>query len=546
MGNRIECEKPRIFFEFFFFRFKKPKIFLKICFSRKLYFLHHRIFVQIILNQFIKVSACPFAKSWQSVLSMAGDDRPLPDSYFNQRHSQLAAFFNLKPLVNDIDERLHRRVRHMHALALFARRQFAASFALFQTMRTDPSHLVAALPGLLPDRRRAMLKLDEYFPNDLDERERAEATSALIDYLQYKRKEMLKDNNNNNNSSSSSSRPASSSSASSSSTATAGESNAFFLEPLIDGRPVEATRLGILKIIDTTLLKCYLLTNVNLLPFFLRIEPNFVSLEEGERVLKKADKLAELIILYERKEAHERALELLMHNSSNSSNSNQTRDFKPIVDYMKRRESKHIELILKYGKSVIEAEPEWALKLFTNSDLAQLDRLVMLKIERLNERRSRAAAAAATSSSAIAHRTAAARLGRRASAFQLTKAKANTANANNNKTNSTAAANGSKSAARRFVDELIDGEAFDFDDEDEDTLLRKLKAEQVCAFFQARVEPAELGVQFIRLYLQYCIYICGETNVNLNNLLIDTYKMFIENDYRAADERINSLSIRLG
>lgn len=69
----------------------------------------------------------------------------------------------------------------------------------------------------------------------------------------------------------------------------------------------------LLSIIDTTLLKCYLQTNDAMVAPLLRL--NMVHFNETERVLKKHNKVSELVILYQTKGFHSQALSLLKQQS---------------------------------------------------------------------------------------------------------------------------------------------------------------------------------------------------------------------------------------
>ena len=75
-------------------------------------------------------------------------------------------------------------------------------------------------------------------------------------------------------------------------------------------------RRQLLQIVDTTLLKCYLLTNDALVASLLRLRDNNCHLEESERALKKHHKYAELIILYQTRGNHQKALELLKKHAT--------------------------------------------------------------------------------------------------------------------------------------------------------------------------------------------------------------------------------------
>lgn len=302
-------------------------------------------------------------------LSFNGDKNN--QTYFDQENvanvnveSQLRPFFSYKWLRSDIDESLDRKLRNMHALDLFLKKKFKQSLELFQKMKTDPTHLVAFLPGLLPNTFRAQLNFDAYYPT-LDAKEQEEATYALIDYLNYKRKELgvetntKKDNTNDTNAAS------------------------LSLEPLMEGRSVMNNRELILQIIDTTLLKCYLKSKENLVGVFVRLTPNYIHLKESENLLKQHNKLNELITLYERRDLHEKALNLLMEESSKS-NSN-LYGLKHMVEYLKKLDNRNLPLIFKFSKHVIERDVTLAMKIFFAGDYTQIDKLLIAKSIETNE-----------------------------------------------------------------------------------------------------------------------------------------------------------------
>ena len=81
---------------------------------------------------------------------------------------------------------------------------------------------------------------------------------------------------------------------------------------LVDGKETEISRSDLSEIIDTTLLKCYVLTNDALVAPLLRLPENNCHVEESEHILKKHEKFNELIILYEKKGHHRKgAMHLL-------------------------------------------------------------------------------------------------------------------------------------------------------------------------------------------------------------------------------------------
>lgn len=75
-------------------------------------------------------------------------------------------------------------------------------------------------------------------------------------------------------------------------------------------------RRQLLEIVDTTLLKCYLLTNDALVASLLRLRDNHCHLAESERALKRHHKHSELIILYQTRGLHRKALELLKKHAN--------------------------------------------------------------------------------------------------------------------------------------------------------------------------------------------------------------------------------------
>lgn len=79
----------------------------------------------------------------------------------------------------------------MHALDLFRRKSFKKSFQEFLTLRTDPTHLIAFFPGLLPETFRTNLAFDSFYI-EFNPKEQEDAIDALIDYLNSKRKEFIK------------------------------------------------------------------------------------------------------------------------------------------------------------------------------------------------------------------------------------------------------------------------------------------------------------------------------------------------------------------
>uniref|UniRef100_A0A7N8X465 VPS39 subunit of HOPS complex n=1 Tax=Mastacembelus armatus TaxID=205130 RepID=A0A7N8X465_9TELE len=187
----------------------------------------------------------------------------------------------------DKKQQIH-HIQNLYAFNLFCQKRFDDSMAVFAKLGTDPTHVIGLYPDLLPSDYRKQL----HYPNPLPTLSGAElekAHLALIDYLTQKRSHLVKQLN---------------------------DSDPSTTSPLMEGTPTIKSRKKLLQIIDTTLLKCYLHTNVALVSPLLRLENNHCHIEESEYVLKKAHKYSELIILYEKKGLHQKALQVLLDQST--------------------------------------------------------------------------------------------------------------------------------------------------------------------------------------------------------------------------------------
>ncbi|KAF3845427.1 hypothetical protein F7725_008590 [Dissostichus mawsoni] len=159
----------------------------------------------------------------------------------------------------DKKQQIH-HIQNLYAFNLFCQKRFDDSMQVFAKLGTD----------LLPSDYRKQL----HYPNPLPSLSGAElekAHLALIDYLTQ-----------------------------------LNDSDPSPTSPLMEGTPTIKSRKKLLQIIDTTLLKCYLHTNVALVSPLLRLENNHCHIEESEYILKKAHKYSELIILYEKKGLHQK------------------------------------------------------------------------------------------------------------------------------------------------------------------------------------------------------------------------------------------------
>lgn len=97
-------------------------------------------------------------------------------------------------------------------------------------------------------------------------------------------------------------------------------------------------------------MKCYLHTNDALVAPLLRL--NYCHLAETERTLKKHGKYNELIILYQTKGQHRRALELLQSEGS----------VERTITYLQHLGAENMGLILDFADWVLSKSPEEGLK----------------------------------------------------------------------------------------------------------------------------------------------------------------------------------------
>uniref|UniRef100_A0A673LV91 Vam6/Vps39-like protein n=1 Tax=Sinocyclocheilus rhinocerous TaxID=307959 RepID=A0A673LV91_9TELE len=251
---------------------------------------------------------------------------------------------------SDADKRqqIH-HIQNLFAFNLFCQKRFDDSMQVFAKLGTDPTHVIGLYPDLLPSDYCKQL----HYPNPLPVMSGAElekAHLALIDYLTQKRSHLVKQLN---------------------------DSDPFTTSPLMEGTPTIKSRKKLLQIIDTTLLKCYLHTNVALVSPLLRLENNHCHIEESEYVLKKAHKYSELIILYEKKGLHQKALQVLLDQSTKANSP--LKGHERTVQYLQRLGVENLGIIFEFSPWVLKICPEDGLKIFTE-DLTEVETLPRDKV----------------------------------------------------------------------------------------------------------------------------------------------------------------------
>uniref|UniRef100_A0A4W6DB22 VPS39 subunit of HOPS complex n=1 Tax=Lates calcarifer TaxID=8187 RepID=A0A4W6DB22_LATCA len=231
----------------------------------------------------------------------------------------------------DKKQQIH-HIQNLYAFNLFCQKRFDDSMQVFAKLGTDPTHVIGLYPDLLPSDYRKQL----HYPNPLPTLSGAElekAHLALIDYLTQKRSHLVKQLN---------------------------DSDPSTTSPLMEGTPTIKSRKKLLQIIDTTLLKCYLHTNVALVSPLLRLENNHCHIEESEYVLKKAHKYSELIILYEKKGLHQKALQVLLDQSTKANSP--LKGHERTVEYLQRLGVENLGIIFEFSPWVLKNCPDDGLK----------------------------------------------------------------------------------------------------------------------------------------------------------------------------------------
>ena len=231
-------------------------------------------------------------------------------------------------------------IQTLYAYDLFINKQFREAMLEFSKLKTDPTNVINLFPDLLPSCEPAgtlnrmsssmsqtelMREMPKLVDKDLEN-----GLLALIDYLVEVRQQI---NYNHDKV----------------------QSNAKSF-----GRNPKT----LLSIIDTTLLKCYLETNDSFVASLIRL--NNCHLEESEKILKSYKKFGELIILFQTKGQHKRALTLL--KTSNLF------DYERTIQYLQHLGAEHKRLIFEFADWVLQEHPQEGLKIFTE-DILEVENL---------------------------------------------------------------------------------------------------------------------------------------------------------------------------
>ncbi|XP_037087090.1 vam6/Vps39-like protein [Pollicipes pollicipes] len=266
------------------------------------------------------------------------------NSLVQEKQFQLA--LELANLADGPEEEKTKQIQHiqnLHAFDLFTKKQFKDAMTIFLDLNTDPSHVIGLFPDLLPQQYWNQLEYPDSLP-DLQGRDMENGLLALADYLTQVRHNLLKDSS----------------------------SNTVCNMAIVEGSGTVRSRSQLLQIVDTTLLKCYLQTNSALVASLLRLKDNHCHLEETEHALKKDHKFAELIILYQTRQFHRKALEMLLRQSGRADSS--LYGFDRIIHYLQHLGPDHMDLVEEFARPVLQESAEEGLLIFTD-DLQEVEAL---------------------------------------------------------------------------------------------------------------------------------------------------------------------------
>lgn len=257
----------------------------------------------------------------------------------DEKQFQLA--LKLSNISDESDEEKEKKIyqiQTLYAYDLFNNKQYTESMREFIKLRTDPYDVIRLYPNLLAQDDSSITSSPSSQKNQ--NRDNEKSLLALITYLTEVRLELMKDVKSENG-----------------------------VQILTDEQE------QLLQIIDTTLVKCYLYMNDALIAPLLRL--NHCRVAETEKILKKHKKYSELIILYQTKELHNCALELLEKQSDQMDSSLRGHD--RTIQYLQHLGEKHIETILQFATWVLEKHPEDGLKIFTE-DIPEVEQLPRPKV----------------------------------------------------------------------------------------------------------------------------------------------------------------------
>ncbi|KAG0335759.1 Vam6/Vps39-like protein [Podila horticola] len=260
------------------------------------------------------------------------------------------------------------RIKKLHAHHLFHTHHYEEALSMFLDLDVPAVEVIALYPAVISshlppqevevvsspksaDLEAAEAKAKNTQPSIMSTKELEDAVGCLIRFLADKRQKIQK------------------------SLQTLQQNSDSFSYNHQDQEDEIEEKLHVLELVDTALLKSYMMTNERLVGSLLRVT-NYCNLEETESLLLKHKKYRELVDFYKGKGQHRKALELLktVHTTPG-----EMHGVRPTMNYLQRLGVDHFNLIQEFGTWILELDPEVAIKIYTD-DEPEIDTLPRFKI----------------------------------------------------------------------------------------------------------------------------------------------------------------------
>ena len=234
-------------------------------------------------------------------------------------------------------------IRTLDGLDKFNRREFQAAFVIFKQLRANPIHILGLYPDLIS---LSILQMFNY-PVEISpigKKELEGAIKVLVDYLQLTRKELVDKERKG---------------------VTTVQPSEYFALATTSGEIPSTFSVGSLReVIDTALLKCFVMNNDPELGNLLRLENNQCNYENTVKILEAKRKHKELVSFYQTRKKHVEALKLLKDLSGQQNSSMSGHEMS--VSYLQKLGVDYLDVIFEYSKWVLRAFPNDGLQIFTD------------------------------------------------------------------------------------------------------------------------------------------------------------------------------------
>ncbi|CAL2046117.1 unnamed protein product [Caenorhabditis brenneri] len=233
-------------------------------------------------------------------------------------------------------------IKKKAALNLFNQKKFDESFALFGEIKTDVLTILRMFPELLPDGFQVRMT---GVVNDMPANDRIRALLALGNYLSEIRTEHAKHIELYNRLKTS---------------GTAKKSDSEEMEKL----------MVTLRVVDTTLLRCYIKTKPALVDSLIRLPSNACYFKDAKEILESEGRLRSLFVLYETRKQHDLALKLLKEQSMIKPNPEPFFEDADqlIVEYLQSLGNNNLPLIFENAKWILAKDVNLGVQIFTSDE----------------------------------------------------------------------------------------------------------------------------------------------------------------------------------